>query len=377
MNFSQSFGVSVSLAVLLVAGCGPQDGGKEYEQAQAAYEVRDLAKAARLFEKSLVAAPNDVGRLLSLSRVKLDLGELTAAKELIDRAALNADGDADVRLLAAQIAWHMKDYKAAADGFTALANDTKLDPTVRAQGWTGLGIVEMTCDNYQLSRVCFLRALRLDRHAAAAWYHLGLIYRELGYLEASLEQFEIFVRLEQEASPRVQKVQRTVIPALKEAIAQAVADRPGVSKRNADACSTALAKAEAARKKGRGKDALKLYQEALAADPLSYPAALGLAKAWETTDSSQNGQQKAFEAYKTACTLRPSAVTTFVTAGALAMKLGFVSQAVEIYSRAVAASPTSFDALDGLIRALRKVGNKGKVAQAYQSYRDSIPANRK
>ena len=139
----------------------------------------------------------------------------------------------------------------------------------------------------------------------------------------------------------------------------------------------ALAKAEAARKKGRGKDALKLYQEALAADPLSYPAALGLAKAWETTDSSQNGQQKAFEAYKTACTLRPSAVTTFVTAGALAMKLGFVSQAVEIYSRAVAASPTSFDALDGLIRALRKVGNKGKVAQAYQSYRDSIPANRK
>ena len=377
MNFSQSFGVSVSLAVLLVAGCGPQDGGKEYEQAQAAYEVRDLAKAARLFEKSLVAAPNDVGRLLSLSRVKLDLGELTAAKELIDRAALNADGDADVRLLAAQIAWHMKDYKAAADGFTALANDTKLDPTVRAQGWTGLGIVEMTCDNYQLSRVCFLRALRLDRHAAAAWYHLGLIYRELGYREASLEQFEIFVRLEQEASPRVQKVQRTVIPALKEAIAQAVTDRPGVSKRNADACSTALAKAEAARKKGRGKDALKLYQEALAADPLSYPAALGLAKAWETTDSSQNGQQKAFEAYKTACTLRPSAVSTFVTAGALAMKLGYVSQAVEIYSRAVAASPTSFDAIDGLIRALRKVGNKGKVAQAYQAYRDSIPTSRK
>ena len=54
------------------------------------------------------------------------------------------------------------------------------------------------------------------------------------------------------------------------------------------------------------------------------------------------------------------------------MRLGFFQQAVEIYSRAIAANPTSPDALDGLIRALRKTGGKSRVADAYQQYRDSL-----
>ena len=94
-------------------------------------------------------------------------------------------------------------------------------------------------------------------------------------------------------------------------------------------------------------------------------------------DKTKVGQTKALDFYKTACALRPSAVSTFLTAGSLALRLGFPSQAVDIYSRAVAASPTSLDALDGLIRALRKVGNKNAVAQAYQRYRESIPVKRK
>ena len=70
--------------------------------------------------------------------------------------------------------------------------------------------------------------------------------------------------------------------------------------------------------------------------------------------------------------LRPSAVSTFLAAGSLAAKLGLSLQAIEIYSRAVAANPTSLDAIDGLIRALRKSGGKAKVADAYQSYRESL-----
>ena len=382
MNFSLSSAargpLAFSLVILLLAGCGPSDGDREYRQGLDAYEVRDLKKADKLLTDSLACAPDDVDRLVSLARVKLDLAELTAAKDLMAKAALVSEGDADVRLLTAQIAWHAKDYKAAAAGFSALADDTALPASVRAQGWAGLGVVEMTCDNYHLARVDFLRAIRLDRRNASAWYHLGLLYRDdFGYYEAALEQFEIYVRLEAEASPRVQKVQRNAIPQLKEKIAQTLTERPGVAKRNAAACSAALARAEAAMKKGAFKNARQAYQEALAADPLSYPAALGLAQAWEKTDGTRAGQEKAFESYKSACSLRPSSVKTFLTAGALATKLGFHSQAVEIYSRAVAASPTSPDALDGLIRALRKVGNKTSVAQAYQLYRDSVSAARR
>ena len=362
---------AVSLGCLL--GCGPRDGSKEFRAGKEAYELRDLKRAEKFFERSVVLAPQDADRLLYLARTELELGELAKAQAAISRAAENSDGEADVALLEAQIAWHAKDYAAASSGFADIANDSKLEASVRAQGWAGLGVVEMTCDNHHLARVAFLRALRLDRRNAAAWYHLGLLYRDgFGYLEAALEQFEIFVRLEEEASPRVQKVQRTIIPALKEQISRAAMERPGVAKRNSSVAATSIATAESALKKGNAKAAREAYQQALAADPLSYPAALGLAKAWEKTDTSKAGQQKAFENYRIACMLRPSAVSTFLTAGFMAAKLGLTLQAVEIYSRAVAANPTSLEAIDGLIRAFRKSGGKAKVAEAYQQYRLSL-----
>ena len=375
MSFSQSSVLRCASALLVAAilGCGPRDGSKEFREGKEAYELRDLKRAEKLFERSVVLAPQDADRLLYLARTELELGELAKAQAAISRAAENSDGEADVALLEAQIAWHAKDYATASDEFSEIANDSKLEASVRAQGWAGLGVVEMTCDNHHLARVAFLRALRLDRRNAAAWYHLGLLYRDgFGYLEAALEQFEIFVRLEEEASPRVQKVQRTIIPALKEQISRAAMERPGVARRNSSVAATSIATAESALKKGNAKAAREAYQQALAADPLSYPAALGLANAWEKTDASKAGQQKALENYRIACMLRPSAVSTFLTAGSMAAKLGLTLQAVEIYSRAVAANPASLEAIDGLIRALRKSGGTAKVAEAYQRYRDSI-----
>ena len=375
MSFSQSSALKCASAVLAAAilGCRPGDGAKEFSEGKEAYDLRDLRKAERLFTESLTAAPQDVDRLLYLARTELELGELERAKVLVGQAAENSEGDADVALLESQVAWHDKDYKTAANGFADIANDERLDAVVRSQGWAGLGVVEMTCDNRHLARVAFLRAIRLDRKNAAAWYHLGLLYRDgFGYLEPALEQFEIFTRLEEKSSPRMQKVQRTVIPALKESISRAAAERPGVAKRNSASCAASISAAEAAVKKGNFKQAREAYQKALAADPLSYPAALGLAKAWEKSDTTKDGQTKAFENYRTACALRPSAVTTFLTAGSLAAKLGLNLQTVEIYSRAVAANPNSPDALDGLIRALRKIGGKEKVAAAYQAYRASL-----
>ena len=375
MNFLQSSALKCASAVLAAAilGCGPRDGSKEFCEGKEAYGLRDLKRAEKLFERSVVLAPQDVDRLLYLARTELELGELAKAQLQIDKAIAIAGDDTDVRLLKAQIDWHAKSYEDAAKGFSGIAEDSRLEASVRAQGWAGLGVVEMTCDNHHLARVAFLRAIRLDRRNAAAWYHLGLLYRDgFGYLEAALEQFEIFVRLEEEASPRVQKVQRTIIPALKEQISRAATERPGAAKRNSSVSATAIATAESALKKGNAKAAREAYQQALAADPLSYPAALGLAKAWEKTDATKAGQQKAFENYKIACLLRPSAVSTFLTTGSLAVRLGYSSQAVEIYSRAIAANPTSLEAIDGLIRVLRKGGKADKVTIAYQKYRDSL-----
>jgi tetratricopeptide (TPR) repeat protein len=386
MNSLHKFGVKgvgksaavVAVCAAVLAGCGPQDGQKEFAAAKTAYEVRDLAKADKLLAESLKFAADDVDILLYAARVKLELGELTAAREVWDKANALAAKDVDVQILGAQLKYHAKDYAAAKKVYAELAADEKLDKNVRAQALAELGVVECTEDNFDIARLAFLKAIRLDRRNAAARYHLGLLYRDgFGFNDAALEQFETFVRLEVVADARVQKVQRTLIPNLKEAIARQAAETPGAEKRDSAASAAALSKAEAALKKRDYKTAKKEYQKACEADVLSYPAALGLAEVWAKTDASTAGQKKTLEYYRKACALKASAVRTFVTTGDLAYKLGSYATAVDSYSRAVAANPSDLSAIDGLIRSLQKVGGRKKDAVAYQAYRDLVSAARK
>ena len=378
MNSSPLYALSAFALAAALAGCDPKDGAMELEQGRAAYELRDLKKAEKLFERSVELAPSNVDAVVYLARTKMDRGELAAAREWIGKAAELAGDDLDVRLVRAQLAWHAKEYDEASKLFAGVAEESGLGAEACAQGWVGLGLVEMDRERHDIARVAFLRAIRLDRRNAAAWYHLGLLYRDnFGYLEAALEQFETFVRIEASASPRVQKVQRTTIPELKEAIRRLTVDRPGVMKRDSAASAVALAKGDEAMKKGAFKAARQHYQAALDADPLSYPAAIGLAKALQRADATPAGQRAALDSYRRACSLRHWAVSTFVKAGALAASIGSHAQAVEIYSRAVAASPTTIEAIDGLVRALQRVGGRQADARAYQQYRDFLVASRK
>jgi len=287
--------VLVLSAVAAVVGCDKGDGQSELASGKVAYEAKDLRKAVRCFEKSVKQAES-ADALVWLSRARLDLGELSAAKESLDRAAKLDGQAADIRLLQAQVTWHAKDYARSRAGFLALAKDESLDAETRSQAWAGAGIVEMTENNHHAARIAFLRAIGCDRKNPAAWYHLGLLYRDgFGYPEAALEQFDFYVHLNQVADPRVQKVQRVFIPELRDTISRAAASRPGVSSRNSAASAAALGRADAALKKGQLKSARLAYQEALTADPLSYPAALGLAKTWEKTDATKAGLQKTLE----------------------------------------------------------------------------------
>ena len=364
--------------MLAVAGCNPKDGSKEYADGMAAYEAHSLEKAGRLFAKSVVYAPENVDALVMLARVRCERGEISEAAETIAKAAALAHDSPDVALLDAEIALYAGDYARATSRFAAVADDAGLEPVARSLGWTGLGIAEMTRERRDFARIAFLRAIRLDHRNAAAHYHLGLLYRgdTFGYLNAARDEFKTFVRLGETADPRAMHAQRVIIPGIDNDIARWKAERPGAQRRDANAAAAALSRAEAAWKKGSYKVARDEYAAACKADVLSYPAALGLAKAWEKTDTSPAGRQHALDSYKAACSLRPDAVSTFVTAGGLAAKIGQNATAVELFSRAVAADPASSPALDGLIAALRKSGGQGATAEAYQSYRDSLFARR-
>ena len=372
-SFSRSSALSAAALALAVAGCGPKDGVKEYEAGRAAYEARSCEKAERLFAKSLQYAPENVDALVMLASVQRDLGKMSEAAETIAKAEALSPGSVDVVLLDAEIAFHLADYARSAKLFRDVAEDAEATPEARSLGWTGLGIVEMTSEHRDLARIAFLRAIRLDRRNPSARYHLGLLYRgdSFGYLDAALEQFDVFVRLGEKADPRAQHAQRVIIPGIKEDIARRAASRRGADKRDSAASAAALARASAAMKKGNYKTARSEYEAAYKADVLSYPAALGLAKAWEKTDTTNTGRQRTLDWYKEACSLKPGAISTFLAAGELAAKMGQHATAAELYSRAVAANPSDISAIDGLIRALRRTGS-GKVADAYQSYRELV-----
>lgn len=364
---------ALAVTAIVLAGCGVKDGAKELKDGWAAYEVRDLKKADKLFEKSISFNPANADALVASARVKLELGELAAAKAALAQAAEYAAGDDDVILLGAQIAYHAKDYKSATAAFKNFAADARRDAKLRAEAYVGLAVVETTCNEHGRARVALLKALLLDRRCAPARYHLGKLYRDLGYDEAALEQFEAFVMLDQMADTRTQRVQRQVIPALKDSVARKAAERPGVDKRNSATAAKNLQNAEAERKNGNFKKAKAWYADALKADPLSYPAALGLAQTWEKVDATAAGKRNALSCYQTACSLKPGALSTLLTTARLATSLGQNAVANEAYSRALAADPKNVEAVDGLIRALRKSGASGTTAAAlWQSYRDQL-----
>ena len=371
------FTLSLATALAVLAGCNPKDGVREFADGMTAYEARSLEKAEKLFAKSLVYAPENVDALVMLARVKCDLGEMSDAGDTIAKAAALAPDAPDVALLDAEIALYAGDYARATSRFSGVANDEKLEAPARALGWTGLGIVEMTRDNRDLARIAFLTAIRLDRRNAPARYHLGLLYRgdKYSYLDAALEQFEIFVRLGETADPRAVHAQRTIIPGIKTDIARRAAERPGAQRRDANASAAALSRADAAWKKKNYKVAKSEYEAACKADVLSFPAALGLAKVCAATAATAADRQRALDCYKTACSLRPGSVSTFLAAGELATAVKQYATAVELYSRAVAADPSNISAIDGLIRSLRKTGD-GQTADAYQRYRDTISAKK-
>jgi len=302
----------------------------------------------------------------------LSVADLDAARAAVSNAYALAANDVDVRLLKAQLDFHSRDYASAAKFFKGVAEDASLDRQLRAQGWAGLGVVDHYSNERDAARINFLKALRLDRKNASAWYHLGLIYHNsFSYFEAASDCYETYVRLEPVVDERALKVQRSYIPTLREARTASILEIPGARSPNSADCTKALQAAEAAVKKGQLKTARLRYEDAVKADPTSFPAAIGLAKLLQKSDSTAEGRKRALEFYCRACKLSPSSISTFIAAADFAVATGNQLTARELYSRAMAADPTSTTAIDGLIRTLRKLG-QSRTAALYQGYRDFL-----
>ena len=367
-------------AALFFAGCGPSDGLKELAKAEEFFKLKDLKKAEKKVGEALECNEENLDALVLLTRIKLRLGELPDADKAIKKALALMPNEPDLRLLDAQTAYYLHDNERAIKDYQLVREAKTSDGALRSRALVGLGVMMMVENDFPGARCAFLEAIREDRRNASAYYHLGHCYREayFDYKEAALEQYEIYVRLETEDAERVRKTQRTIIAELKDALQRQAAEMPGAAKRDSAASAAALLKAEnllKAKRKNFEKLAREEYQKAYNADILSYPAAIGLARQWEKTEPSLEGRKKTLKLYKQACKLNPGAIKELLHTGDLATALNQPVIAAEAYSRAMAASPRSTTAIDGLIRALRKCGGKEneKAARTYQAYRDRLP----
>lgn len=382
MKFYPGYVRSAAAALAIAAaGCGV-DAAREEAFGRQAFEAGDWRGAAEHFAKSIEAAPGGVDATIMLARAKLALGELDAATAALASLPPENASDADVVLLSAQIDFFAKRHASARDAFLRIARNASLNAETRSEGWAGAGAVDCFLASVapesdpllrDKARTELLAALRLNRRNAAARYHLGHLYRDVfGYVEAAKQQFDYFVYLDNAAGKRTQDVMRKIIPALKAEIAAKAAARPGAAGRNSVECAALLAKADGRMAKKDYATASKLYSDALSKDPLSYPAAIGLARSREQNKNLKD----ALRAYIIAVELDPYAVQTALDAAALAGRLGRWASATELYSRALAASDTSAKAAEGLEKALSKAG-KTKAAELYRDYRAFIPARRK
>lgn len=391
MNSSLSSVLKRALATAVfaaLAGCGGEDASKNLRAGEEALAAGDTEKAIRKFEASVAIAPANVDAWVMLAGAQLKFGDVANAGKSISCALDLAPNDADVIELAAQVAFYEKHYDQAEALYSKLAAGDR-ERALRSRALSGIGVVNMAriaeAGNLasvfrDRARTALLSAIRLDMKNSVARYHLGLIYRDLGYNEIARDNFSLFTGIERmrkrDGDERVAMVATTILPDLNERINEEKSHSKGADNRNSSAAADALKKARAAWDNGKYKTAKLRYTEAYAADVLNYDAALGLARAWEKTDSSRTGLDTALNYYYAACKLRPSAKDTLIKTAVLATRLGKHSMAAEAYSRAVAASPYDPVAIEGLIKALKTIG-RVKSAEIYRSYLDFVVATKR
>lgn len=374
------------LLLALIVGCGDKpaapaqaprrvdDGSADVAKGLEALAQQDVTAAAAHFATAVVKCETNFAARLQLALVKNQLGDVAGANAAAAEALALCPDSAEAHLVDGQAAYLQKDYARALADFTAVTGEKSLPAALRSEAWSARGVVELAQDQPEAARISFLRAMRLNRRNASAWYHLGVLLRDnCHFNEAACEQFEMAGRLLNARDPRAKKISRDILPELRRTIAAAQAAKPGVAKRDPEAAAKLLKEGQALHAKRMTTMALKKYDAALAADPLSGGAALASARLRTANAKTDADVDRALAAFRAAIDQNPASQAVYLEMGQLAYKNKRWSTTVAIMDRAVAHDPENCPSLDLLVAALQKAG-KGKQAEAWKAYRAEVKA---
>jgi len=355
----------LACACFVLAGCGP-DAGALLEQARNAAGNRDYAGAARCYAEAAEVCTN-AAAYIGLTVMRMKLGDPTGAEEAARAALAKEPESAEARLAAGQVANMRGDSDAAVRLAREVADAAGLPASVRSQAWSDIAVVEIQRDRPDAARVALFRARRLDPKNAAAWYHLGYLYRNvLHYDEAAREHYAVYARCSPADDPRALDVQRTLLPLISSDLTRQAAARPGMDKRDVRASAQALGEGEAMEAKNP-KGARAKFKKACEADPLSYQAAYAYAKRLAKDAKTADDIVETLKAFTSAIDARPASRETYLAAARFATSNKRPIMAKKILSRALAHFSDDKTLVDLYVKTLRAVGEK-ETAKLYADW---------
>ncbi|MDX9867453.1 MAG: tetratricopeptide repeat protein [Kiritimatiellia bacterium] len=347
-------------------GCGTDSGQKALKQGLAAYNEKNYAAAVTHLNRAGKRLTGSVPLYYHLGLAHLHQGEIEPAQAAFTAALELAPGHAASTVCLGQIAYLQNDLAKAQTCFGEALAATEA-PEERARILTALGLTEMGRSRNDLARLYLIRAQQAHRAYAPAYYNLASLYRDAFNLrEEALDQFELYVRLAARDDRHVEKAENN-IKRLRLNLTR-TREEAGEGLRRDPATAARLLQEGARLHAGRqSAKAVKAFRDALAADPLTFSAAYGLAMAYK----AQGQRAEAMEAFRRAAQIHPDHQDSYLQAAELAFQLKRYAEAGKLLDRAIARSPFQVASAE-LMARIRYAETRLPEARAYGEYTLSL-----
>lgn len=350
------------LAGLLADGCGSKSGQSDLQQGMAAFNAKDYAAAIPLFTRASKRITDSAELYYTLGVSHLYLGELEPAQAAFTAALELKPGHSEATACLGQVAYLQNDLpKATACYRQALA--TAASEGGKARILTALALAESGRELHDLARLHLLRAQKADRLYAPALYNLASLYRDKFNLrEEALDNFEMYLRIADKSEKHYEKAVNQ-IKRLRDNLERTRAAEAEALRRDPAAAARLMQEGMRLQFAKQYAKSVKAYRDALAEDPLTFNAALGLA----TVYKAQGQRAEAMEAFKRAAEINPNHQDSYFEAAELALQLRRYAEAAKILDRAIARSPFN-PANAELMARIRYAETRLPEARAYGEF---------
>ncbi len=350
------------LCGLLAGGCGSNSGLSDLQQGMAAFNGKNYAAAIPCFNRAAKRITDSADLYYTLGLSHLYLGELDPAQAAFGAALELKPEHGEAIACLGQIAYLLNDLpKATACYEQALA--LAVSDANKSRILTSLALSVAGREHYDLARLHLLRAQKLDRRYAPALYNLASLYRDKFNLrEEALDNFEMYLRVADKNERHYEKAINN-IKRLRLNLERTQAEELESLKRDPAAAAALMQEGMRLQIAKQYTKSIKAYRDALAEDPLTFNAALGLAMVYK----SQGQRAEAMEAFKRATEISPNHQDSYAAAAELALQLKRYAEAAKILDRAIARSPFSLTYAELMVR-IRFAESRLPEARAYGEF---------